>query len=245
MRITFRVSTAGRSGFMRLPLLAAPADSYFTDDVLDEARVRGELGRLDCVQFSGDDDRGVMVVVIDILDRVKAALDGLAGLDRVRKDDAATPSEERMDRGRFATVRLDVSRRADGYRIALRVSSPNDVPGRGALRFAETFAQAVADNVVAVRDDTAADRREGDPGIRFTLVEGEGCEGVFGRAEKRNAHALLAREYRAKYGACERRHDCRTREGLKLCSPCRFDCPCFRDGGTCGYEDIVNGKRLE
>lgn len=242
MRMTFSMSTARKEGFMRLPLLDASADSYFNEGVLDEARVRRELGRLDSVQFSGDDDCGVMVVVLDILDRVKTALDNLAGLDRVQKDDATTPSEERMERGRFATVRLDVSRRLDGYRVAIRVSSPNEIPVKGSVDFARLFAQVIADNVVAVRDDVAADRKANDPDIRFTLVEGEGCEGIFAKAEKRNAHALLVKKYKDKYAACERRHDCRTHEDLKLCSPCLFDCPCFRDGGRCAYDDIIKGK---
>lgn len=240
MRMTFSVSTARKEGYMRMPLLKHSAEDYFdSEGNLDEARVRSELGRLGAVQFSSNDDRSVLVVAMDIIDRVKTATERFEGTHR---SNAVTESEERMERGRYATVRLDVSRRADGYRVALRVSSPNEIPVKGAVDFARIFAQVLADNVIAVRDDIAADRKAGDPDIRFSLVEGEGCEGIFAKSEKRNAHALLVKELRGKYAACERRHDCRTGAGVKLCSPCLFSCPCFRDGGRCAYEDIIEGK---
>ena len=240
MRITFRVSTAGKGGFMRLPLLSMSADSYFDNGKLDETRVRQELGRLDCVQFSSNDDRTTLVVVVDILDRIKSALDNLTGLDRVEQHTKqASSSEERMDRGRYATVRLDVSHRTDGFRISLRTSSPNDVPVKSALEFASFLSQAIADNIVALRDDVTAERKPGEQEIQFTLVEGDGCDGVFARAETRNAKAEKRKELTAQFATCERRHDCHTQEGLKLCSPCKFDCPCFKNGGVCDYENLI------
>lgn len=247
MRITFRVSAARSDGFMRLPLLAHPGEEYrAADGACDTAKVRAELGKLRSVQFSSDDGPAAIMLAVEILDRLRIALDRFGRVAKPENSADATASEERMERGRFATVRLDLRYGLGGYRVALRVSSPNAVPVKGAVDFAATLAQILADNIVAIRDDVRGDLdgKTAPDGVdvAFRLVEGEGCEGVFAKAEKRNAHALLVRELRGKYAACERRHDCRTREELKLCSPCKFDCECFRDGGVCAYEDIINGK---
>lgn len=217
MRLTFKFSTAGAEGFMSLPLLAHDGGWYASaDGSLDEAKVRRELGHHSGVMFSAKDDRLVLALAVEFLDRTKTSMQRLVGCGlgvSLKLDgERATSSERRMGRGKFASVRVDVSRSSGGVRVALSVSNPNGAVGDSEA-FAAMMARTFADTWTAIRDDLG----EGAP--PFRLVDGEGCAGAFAGAPERLRVAA----------ADARRAECPNRHG-GYCAPISPACPCYRDG---------------
>lgn len=171
MRLTFKFSTAGEQGFMSLPLLAHDGESYASaDGSLDEAKVRRELGRHSGVMFSAKDDRRVLALAVEFLDRTKLSMQRLVGsglgVSQKRDGERATSSERRMARGKFASVRVDVSCSSGGVRVALSVSNPNGAVG-DAEAFAAQMARTFADTWTAIRDDLGGK-------TPFRIVDGGG-----------------------------------------------------------------------
>lgn len=226
MRITIRMSTAAEAGFMSVPLLKEPGDSYFTDERLDEAKVRKELGNHPCIQFSSEDNAATLAFTVEVLDRLKLSLNRFieksGGCARTSDKEARpTPAMRRFDKGKFAFTRLDVSLKGRAIKARVSVQNPRNCVG-GTEVFAGLLAQAVADNLLEVKDEFA--RNGADFGIE--LVEGDGCEGIFARSRVRNDLCAA----RARHETCEFR-----RSGM-LCSPCQFGCELFREGGKCSYD---------
>lgn len=217
MRLTFKFSTAGAEGFMSLPLLSHDSEWYASaDGSLDEAKVRRELGNHSGVMFSAKDDRLVLALAVEFLDRTKTSMQRLVGgglgVSLKRDGERATSSERRMERGKFTSVRVDVSCSSGGVRVALSVSNPNGAVG-DADAFAAMMARTFADTWTAIRDDL------GDSAPPFRLVDGDGCAGAFADAPERLRVAA----------ANERRAECPNRHG-DYCAPICPSCPCYRNG---------------
>lgn len=226
MRITIRMSTAAESGFMSVPLLKEPGEAYFKNDCLDETKVRKELGNHPCVQFSSEDNVATLAFTVEVLDRLKLSLNNFieksGGCARISDKEAEpTAAMRRFDKGKFAFTRLDISLKRQTVRARVSVQNPRNCVG-GTEIFAGFLAQAVADNLLEVKDEFIRDGA--DFGIE--LVEGDGCEGIFARSRVRNDLCAA----RARHKTCPNRV-----EGTDMCSPCQFSCELFREGGKCGY----------
>jgi hypothetical protein len=135
-------------------------------------------------------------------DDVKQAGDG----------DPKTAAQRRYDKGRTTFVRVDISRRADGFRVRVSAANPKGIVGRSE-EFARIYAQAFADNVTAIADALA------DEGVKTVLQDGEGCEGVF--AESRRRNDLWAAK--ARHADCPNHH-------AGYCSPVKPECELFNNG---------------
>jgi hypothetical protein len=231
MRITTRLSTAGEAGFLSMPALRHPAEHYAVDGRLDEGRVRRELDGTPGVQISSDDGRDTLSFAVELLDRMRVAMERHmqtnSGTTRVDTTGHGTPpaqrttAQRRFDRGKLTFVRLDIRRNGQvpGFRVKLSATNPRNVVGRSE-EFARIYAQAFADNVVAI-----ADSLKEESGLVVDMQEGEGCEGVFVRARERND-----------LQAARLRHvTCPNRTG-GYCSPCVPTCALYKDG-RCLYNN--------
>lgn len=231
MRITTRLSTAGESsGFLSMPALRHPAEHYADDEHrFNEAEVRKELANNPGITMSADDDRGVLSFTVELLDRMRLALEDLMKKDGIRaREDGTrkTSAERRFDRGKFAFVRVDIRRNAEnGFRVFLSAANPNDVVGN-ASEFARIYAQAFADNIVAIADALKDER------VPVDMVEREGCAGIFDRARRRNALAAA----KTRHATCPNRYG-------QQCSPAKPECELFdRATGRCRFSNKLQDE---
>jgi len=234
MRITTRLATAGEAGFLSMPALRHPAEHYAADGRLDEGLVRRELDGTPGVQISSDDGRDTLSFAVELLDRMRVAMENhmraSAGTTRVETGPAGqgvplaqrTTAQRRFDKGKLAFVRLDIRRNGQvpGFRVKLSATNPRNVVGRSE-EFARIYAQTFADNIVAIADALKA---EGS-GLVVVMQEGEGCEGVFARARERNDRQAA----RMRHVACPNRMG-------DYCSPGVPTCELYRDG-RCLYNN--------
>ena len=219
MRLTIKVATAATSGFMAIPVLPSPAEYYVRDNgCLNEAAVIHDLGHTPGVLMSSADGIPVLAFTVELLDRLKRSLRRLAETDpSVREVDAGAghrlPAQRRFDKGRIAYVRIDIRLRgAGGFRVKLSAANPKGVVGCSE-EFARIYAQAVADNLVALADAL------GEQQTAVELQEGEGCDGVFAKARERNDRII----------AEQRHQDCPNRHN-GYCSPSPPECELYRNG---------------
>jgi len=233
MRIVTRLATAGESGFLSMPALRHPAEHYAKDGrALDQDAVRREFAQTPGIQMSSDDAGDTLSFAVELLDRMRRCMNGLMKVKsdvsyatvRHSPDEPPPPktaAQRRFDKGRTTFVRVDIRRngQAPGFRVKLSAMNPKEVVGRSE-EFAQIYAQAFADNIVAIADALA----EEQPGTVVVMQEGEGCEGVFAEARKRNDKVL----------AQMRHADCPNRIN-GYCSPCKPDCELYHNG-KCKYD---------
>lgn len=220
MRITTRLATAGEAGFLSMPALRHSADHYMAGGKFDQDAVRRDLANTPGVQISSDDAGDTLSFAAELLDRMKRSM-----AEHMRRHEETKPAERgpdahktaaerRFDKGRTTFVRVDIGRLVTGFRVRISASNPRNVVGRSE-EFARIYAQAFADNVVAIADALRAEASK----TLVTLQEGEGCEGVFAEARRRND--LWAAK--ARHVACPNRMG-------DYCSPGVPACELYRDG---------------
>lgn len=210
---------------MSVPLLKEDGTAYFTENGLNENKVRAELRDHPCIQFSSDDNAATLAFTVEVLDRFKISLNRFIekskGTARHTDGMTVTPAMRRFDKGRYAFMRLDISLKGRSLRARISVQNPRNAVG-GTELFARVLAQGLADNLLEVKDEFA----RGKDCVQVELVEGDGCEGIFAESRVRNDLAL----------ARSRHTTCQYRDPLtKLCMPCQFGCELFREGGRCGF----------
>lgn len=235
MRITTRLATAGSAGFMSMPVLPRPAESYVNDEVgVDEAAIRRDMADTPGVQFSSDDRGDTLAFTVELLDRMKSLMNGKiaadCGVSKAGGDGRKSAAEHRFARGKFAFVRVDVGRVRGGLRARISTANPRNAVGQ-TEQFAGIYAQAFADNLVDMAESLATH------GVHVEVVEGDGCTGVVAEAKARLAAAATM----ARHAECPgHRHE--TPNGL-MCAPCVFSCELYRDG-RCTYKK-PNAARKE
>lgn len=227
MRITARVSAAGSRGLSRIPVLGCEVADLCDDaerERFSESLARQHLKDNPCVSFSGDDDRQIISVGVELLHQVEHACAVLTKEYETKADASRVTSEavsaddrhaeRNMARGRFAFVRVDLWRK--GCKVAIRVAVSNP---KGVVGIAENLAQEYALIVARCANFMAKELNGDGRGERIELVGGEGCEGIFAEAEA-TERRLDARRMRA---ACPNRVN-------GFCSPSKPGCPCYRCG---------------
>lgn len=233
MRITTKLSTAGSSsGYLSMPSLPYPADDYVIlgseGQRMDEERVRQDLARSPGISMSSDDDLGVITFAVELLDRMRVSLNSLMakdpGVKKTSSDSPKTRAQKRFDRGQVAFVRVDIRRAGGkGYKVFLSATDPLGVVGH-AREFAEIYAQAFADNIIAIVDELQP------TGTAVTLIEREGCEGVFDYARRRNDFMVM----KHRHANCPNRYGCQ-------CSPAQPTCELFNQKtGRCRFCDSID-----
>lgn len=228
MRITTRLATAGESGFLSMPAMRHPAEFYAKDGRIDQALAREDLANTPGVQIASDDRGDTISFAVELLDRMRRCMHGLMSHNSdvkyasPKEGEKKTSAQRKFDRGRVTFVRVDIRRSANpsGFRVKLSATNPKEVVGRSE-EFARIYAQAFADNIVAIADALS----EEQPGIAVVTQEGEGCEGVFAAARKRNDRV-----------AANMRHENCPNRVNGYCSPCKPDCELYCKG-KCQYED--------
>lgn len=226
MRITAKIATSAHAGLSRFPVPNASIDECLTDGRFDEAKARAAL-KCDQVQIGAKDDRRVLAFTMEFLKQQESVVKKLAaGINKIGeckavvsgnndvRTEAATPGdrqcERRMNQGRHAFVRADFSGCSDGIHAKLSVQNPFGVVG-DVEGFAHNFAVMLARILIYLRDNITT--------AKITLAEGDGAAGVFAEAEEMDRTADLSK-LRA---SCDRLHN-------GACSPCKFDCPLYRNG---------------
>ena len=218
MRLTIRVATAATSGFMAIPAMPHPAEDYvLADGRLDMEAAVNDLRRTSGVLMSSDDNASTLAFTVELLDRLKRSLHSLMEYsDSVREatDTGKTlPAQRRFNKGRVSYVRVDIRLRgAGGFRAKLSAANPKGVVGHSE-EFARAYAQAVADNLVALSDALLEQQTP------VELQEGEGCAGVFEEARRRNDMLMT----RLRHKDCPNRHN-------GYCSPSTPACELYHNG---------------
>jgi hypothetical protein len=228
MRITTRLATAGEAGFLSMPALPHPVDHYMADGKFDQDAVRRDLANTPGVQMSSDDAGDTLSFTAELLDRMKCSMANHMRTHSETKpaghgpDAPKTAAQRRFDKGRLTFVRVDIGRLVTGFRVRLSATNPRNVVGRSE-EFARIYAQAFADNIVAIADALQEESRH----VNVTLQEGEGCEGVFAEARRRND--LLAAK--ARHTSCP----CRK---AGYCSPSKPECELYnKENGRCRFDE--------
>lgn len=222
MRITTRLATAGESGFLSMPMMRHPAEHYMLGPrMLDESAVRREFADHQGITMSSDDDRGTLSFAVELLDRMRKSMSRyMEKSDDVKQTGDGAPktaAQRRYDKGRTTFVRVDISRRVDGFRVRVSAANPKGIVGRSE-EFARIYAQAFADNVTAIADSLA------EEGVKTVLQDGEGCEGVFAESRRRNDR-----------WAAKLRHENCPKRVNGFCSPSEPGCELYRNG-KCMYD---------
>lgn len=235
MRITAKIATAGVAGLSRFPVPNYTIDECASvDGRLDPAKTRRALD-VEQVQIGSRDDNRVLAFALEYLTQQRSVVekmaenlnrDGVAASvtdEKGVRTEAATPGdlrcERNMKRDRVAYVRTDITGCADGIHVKLSVMNPRVVVGN-AEPFAREYALICARILIYLREAITA--------TRIVLIEGEGAYGVYSDAEAMNRRDDLAK-LRA---SCDRLHN-------GNCSPCKFDCPLYRNGKCLDPGDSV------
>ena len=224
MRITTRLATAGEAGFLSMPAMRYPAEHYAREDGhLDEAAVRHELGDHPGIVMSSDDNAATLAFTVELLDRMKRSMGRLvetsSTVNTAPTSGPKTSAQRRFDKGRVTFVRVDIKALgAGGFRVKLSAANPKEVVGRSE-QFAELYAQAFADNLVAISDSLAEQQTP------VELIEGEGCSGAFDKARERNDRVIAF----ARHQDCPNRHN-------GYCSPSTPGCELYHNG-RCLFEE--------
>ena len=226
MRITAKIATAGVAGLSRFPVANYTIDECTAPNGrLDPAKTRRALD-VEQVQIGSKDDLRVLAFALvyptqqrPVVEKMAENMnrDGVAASvtdEKGVRTEAATPGdlrcERNMKRDRVAYVRTDITGCTDGIHVKLSVMNPRVVVG-GAESFAREYAIMCARILVYLREAITT--------AKITLLEGEGAQGVYADAEAMNRRDDLAK-LRA---SCDRLHN-------GSCSPCKFDCPLYRNG---------------
>lgn len=221
MRLSFKLASSAKEGYMALPLLKHGAEYYATaKNLLDENKVRHELRDNPAVQFSSDDGMAVLTIAVEFLDRTKRSLKELecreVGFNEKNAGQKASTAERRFARGKFACVRVDISYKSNCYRVKIATGNPNEAVGEVEI-FAGFLAQVFADTFTAIKQDLAS----AGTVVGFRFVEGDGCAGIFEKSVSR-IDTMAARDAK---------RNCPNRVG-GYCSPCDPKCRFFH-GGQC------------
>ena len=231
MRITSRITTAGEAGLSRFPVAACSIEEMCNEKgELDESKARKALN-VEGITHSKDDDILVYALAAEFLKQLCRVVEGM--VKTTQNDAAATlipdnstitsddRCEKRMLKGRYAFVRVDISRlpSKNACKIRLGYANPRNVIGE-TENFARDFAVVQARILVYIATEMA------DTGTKIILVEGDNCRGVFREAEWLNRKEQVVKSARAMN---EKRETCPNRKG-SLCSPINVKCGCYHDG---------------
>lgn len=226
MRITAKIATSGIAGLSRFPVPNYTIDECTAPDGrLDPVKTRRALD-VEQVQIGSRDDLRVLAFTLEYLVQQRSVVERMAenmirdGVPASVSDEkgvrtfAATPGDRRCERNmkkdRVAYVRTDITGCTDGIHVRLSVMNPRIVVG-DAERFARDYAIMCARILIYLREAITT--------APIVLIEGEGASGVYADAE-----AMDRRDDLAKLRvSCDRLHN-------GSCSPCKFDCPLYRNG---------------
>ena len=240
MRITTLIATSGKSGVSRFPVAKASIDECKSDkgDGLDEIKLRKALD-CDGILFSSKDNAPVFAFAIEFLRRIRSVVERMSANEGPRDAGAAHRErrcQQRIDRGRTAFVRVDVTWTGGHIRVRLGSGNPRDVVGN-AEACASIYAE-MCSRVLVYMQGVFMDRRR----MHIELAEGPGCEGIFDRARKMNDWFDRRDAAKAEVDAANtRRAACQFRVS-GFCSPPQPGCRCYRNG-RCEPAEMPEGLR--
>ena len=228
MRITTLIATSGKSGLSRFPVAKASLDECKSDngEGLDESKLRRALS-CDGIMFSSKDNLPVLAFGIEFLRQIRSVVERCTADEGPREPGAEQRErrcQRRMDTGRTAFVRVDVTWTGGHIRVRLGSANPRDVVGSAQV-CADIYAE-MCSRVLVYMQDVFMDRRK----LGIELVEGPGCDGFFDRARKMNDWFDRRDAAKSKVDAANaRRRSC----GFMVagfCTPSHPGCRCYRNG---------------
>ena len=228
MRITARTVPAGDQFMTRFPQFDDEMQRVFNSQKFDETEVRKALGQWTDSGFLtwGNDGRRSLAFAAEFLFQLTAVT---KHVEADMTTDAHTSAESaadqrmqrRMDRGRFAFTRFDITERGDGIRVRVSCANPYDVPG-SAIASARRFGVYACRILLYLKRELERGRKD----VHITL-EGVGeMSDIFDEAawtDRRQEEKDAVTFANAERAKCARRLG-------EYCSPSDPGCRCYRDG---------------
>lgn len=230
MRITSRIATAGEAGLSRFPVAKCTMDEMCNKKgSIDEAKARKALDG-EGITWAKDDDILVIAVAAEFLSQQRSVIEGMAKDSKEMNASLKSerdpfspkdPCERRMAKGRFAFVRVDITRQTskNACRVKLGYANPRNVVGE-TENFAHDFAVMQARILVYIATEMA------NVGTKIILEEGDNAKGIFREAEWRNRKEQVVKSLETMN---EKRETCPNRK-VNLCSPIKPKCGCYHCG---------------
>lgn len=228
MRITARTVPAGDQFMTRFPQFDDEMQRVFHSQKFDETEVRKALGQWTDSGFLtwGNDGRRSLAFAAEFLFQLTAVT---KHVEADMTTDAHTSAESaadqrmqrRMDRGRFAFTRFDITERGDGIRVRVSCANPYDVPG-SAIASARHFGVYACRILLYLKRELERGRKD----VHITL-EGVGeMSDIFDEAawtDRRQEEKDAVTFANAERAKCARRLG-------EYCSPSDPGCRCYCDG---------------
>lgn len=227
MRLTFRVTTSGDCWTVDVPRVTL-AECYPKDEQgreqFDEGAFRRQVAGSGRVMLSSDDRGPVCAFAAMLLASLGEWMndaDKFDGSDRMKRVDASL--RRRVRRDKFAAVRIDLSNAVTDHKggryRTVRVRIRHDALGSVGSPFELDCAMMVAD---FCRNYSRMFVERGDPPLLFA-PETEALLVALHERTEREREAERVREANVSRHKCERLIN-------GFCSPCKFDCPHYREG---------------
>ena len=227
MRLHAKVAANASGAFMgRFPTLPCEIDELCDDKGgIDVGKVRSALREYDeLITWSAKDDVGTIALTLEFMrqmtNSVKELEKDVANDVRTTVDNATDRIlERRMDKGKFASCRLDFDRSNGHLRVRMSYANPKDVVGamdKSCRKFLLHCARIL-------RNMT---KHLAESGVRVVLMGLGEVSDIFAEAEYADAKCdaeKLVEETNAMRIACKKRIG-------DYCSPVTPDCPCFNCG---------------
>ena len=212
----------------RFPTVDVSANIAFKDGRFDEGAARAYLAESTNSGFIiwGNDSRAVVAFAYEFLSQLTAVTRHVESDSETTAHVSAQSAadrrlESRMERGRFAYTRFDITGKAGGVRVRVSCANPKDIPGT-ALASARRFGVYACRVLLYLKRELERGRKD----VHITL------EGVGDMADIFDEAAWNDRRQEEKDAvtfANAERAKCARRLG-EYCSPSDPGCRCYRDG---------------
>ena len=233
MRIHAKIAANASGAFMgRFPVLPCDIEELCAPNGgIDIGKVRSALREYDeLITWSSNDDVGTTALALEFLrqmsNSVKRLEEDIANDVRTTVENSTDKIlERRMDKGKFASCRIDVDRHAKHLRVRMGFANPKGVVGamdQSCRRFLLHCARILRNMVKQLEED----------GVVIELVGLGEASDIFAEAEYADAKCDAEKKVEDMNAM---RMTCEKRIG-EYCSPSTPDCPCYKCGKCVAVE---------